>query len=248
MPSQLWLIRHGETEWTVSGAHTGSTDIPLTEAGRRQALKLKESLAGRGFALVLTSPLSRARETCNLAGFGGAAQIDPNLVECRYGDYRRTHHGPDSRGEAGMVALACGCAQRGADRRGGIARELRDSPGASSRWRRGVIRSRAYSPDSRGVLAGTPAGMWPAIRARHRGYWRFGLRTRRSCDLTLECERSLRNDECRKVVSIGHPIVWVSSFLISWGRWQSARSCWARDCMGTNEQRSTEGSDYGDDH
>jgi broad specificity phosphatase PhoE len=87
MPLQLWLIRHGETEWTLSGAHTGSTDIPLTDAGRRQALKLKQSLAGRRFAQVLVSPLSRAQETCNLAGFGGAAQIEPNLVEWRYGEY-----------------------------------------------------------------------------------------------------------------------------------------------------------------
>lgn len=87
MPSQLWLIRHGETEWTLSGAHTGSTDIPLTDAGRRQALKLKQSLAGRRFALVLASPLSRAQETCHLAGFGGGAQIEPNLVEWRYGEY-----------------------------------------------------------------------------------------------------------------------------------------------------------------
>ena len=87
MPSQLWLIRHGETEWTLSGAHTGSTDIPLTDAGRRQALKLKQSLAGRRFALVLASPLSRAQETCNLAGFGGGAQIESNLVEWRYGEY-----------------------------------------------------------------------------------------------------------------------------------------------------------------
>jgi broad specificity phosphatase PhoE len=87
MPSQLWLIRHGETEWTISGAHTGSTDIPLTDAGRRQALKLKQSLAGRRFALVLASPLSRAQETCSLAGFGRAAQIEPNLVEWRYGEY-----------------------------------------------------------------------------------------------------------------------------------------------------------------
>src|SRR5580698_10147809 len=87
MPSQLWLIRHGETEWTLSGAHTGSTDIPLTDAGRRQALKLKQSLAGRRFALVLASPLSRAQETCSLAGFGRAAQIEPNLVEWRYGEY-----------------------------------------------------------------------------------------------------------------------------------------------------------------
>ena len=87
MPSQLWPIRHGETEWTLSGAHTGSTDIPLTDAGRCQALRLMESLAGRRFALVLASPLSRAWETCELAGFGEAAQIEPNLVEWRYGDY-----------------------------------------------------------------------------------------------------------------------------------------------------------------
>jgi probable phosphoglycerate mutase len=59
MPSQLWPIRHGETEWTLSGAHTGSTDIPLSDAERCQALNLRESLAGRRFALVLASPLSR---------------------------------------------------------------------------------------------------------------------------------------------------------------------------------------------
>ena len=86
MPSQLWLIRHGETEWTLSGAHTGSTDIPLTHAGRCQALKLRESRQA-----VLSHwcwpALFRARQTCDLAGFGEAAQIEPNLVEWRYGDY-----------------------------------------------------------------------------------------------------------------------------------------------------------------
>jgi broad specificity phosphatase PhoE len=87
MPSELWLIRHGETQWTLTSAHTGSTDIPLTDAGRRQALQLRQTLAGRRFALVLLSPLSRARETCNLAGLGGVAQIEPNLVEWRYGEY-----------------------------------------------------------------------------------------------------------------------------------------------------------------
>ena len=87
MPSQLWLIRHGETDWTLSGAHTGRTDLPLTDTGRGRALKLRESLAVHRFALVLISPLSRARETCNLAGLGRIAQIEPNLVEWRYGDY-----------------------------------------------------------------------------------------------------------------------------------------------------------------
>lgn len=86
MPAQIWLIRHGETEWSLSGAHTGRTDIPLTETGRSQALAIQRYLAGRRFALVLTSPLARARETCRLAGFGDVAQVDPDLREWDYGD------------------------------------------------------------------------------------------------------------------------------------------------------------------
>src|SRR6516225_7376199 len=68
--SELWLVRHGETEWSRSGAHTGRTDIALTETGREQARALGRRLDGREFALVLTSPLQRARDTCALAGFG----------------------------------------------------------------------------------------------------------------------------------------------------------------------------------
>ena len=83
----LWVIRHGETEWSRSGAHTGRKDIPLTETGRGQALGLRKYLAGRKFALVLTSPLSRARETCDLAGYGQQAAIEPLLMEWDYGDY-----------------------------------------------------------------------------------------------------------------------------------------------------------------
>ncbi len=81
------LVRHGETEWSLSGQHTGSTDIPLTEAGRAQALALAERLAGRSFALVLSSPLSRAVETCRLAGLGQAAQLRDELREWDYGEY-----------------------------------------------------------------------------------------------------------------------------------------------------------------
>jgi len=84
---ELWLIRHGETAWSLSGAHTGRTDLPLTAAGEREAEDIGRSLAGRRFALVLTSPLARARETCRLAGYGQAAQIDPNLREWDYGAY-----------------------------------------------------------------------------------------------------------------------------------------------------------------
>jgi broad specificity phosphatase PhoE len=84
---ELWLIRHGETEWTISGAHTGRTDIPLTAAGERHAAQIGRCLAGRSFALVLTSPLARARETCRLAGYGDVAHIEPNLREWDYGEY-----------------------------------------------------------------------------------------------------------------------------------------------------------------
>jgi len=87
MPGELWLIRHGETEWSLSGQHTGHTDIPLTEAGRANAAALGRYLAGRDFAMVLASPLQRARETCELAGFGAVCQVDPNLREWDYGDY-----------------------------------------------------------------------------------------------------------------------------------------------------------------
>src|SRR6185369_17821800 len=87
MSGELWLIRHGETEWSRSGAHTGRTDLPLTVEGREKAPALARVLAGRRFALVLTSPLARAAETCRLAGYGGAAQVEPNLREWDYGDY-----------------------------------------------------------------------------------------------------------------------------------------------------------------
>ena len=87
MLQSIWLIRHGETEWSRSGAHTGGTDIPLTDAGRENALAVGRWLAGRSFSLVLVSPLSRARETCKLAGYGDVAQVDDNLREWSYGDY-----------------------------------------------------------------------------------------------------------------------------------------------------------------
>jgi probable phosphoglycerate mutase len=87
MSQEIWLIRHGETEWSRSGAHTGLTDLPLTDAGRENAAAVGRWLAGRKFALVLTSPLARARETCRLAGYGDSAQVDPNLCEWDYGDY-----------------------------------------------------------------------------------------------------------------------------------------------------------------
>jgi broad specificity phosphatase PhoE len=88
----LYLARHGETAWSLTGQHTGLTDLPLTEHGEAAALCLRERLQGMTFALVSTSPLQRARQTCELAGFGDVAEVDEDLVEWNYGDYegRRT--------------------------------------------------------------------------------------------------------------------------------------------------------------
>jgi broad specificity phosphatase PhoE len=88
----IYLARHGETAWSLSGQHTGLTDLPLTARGEENARRLGKRLAGLNFSKVFTSPLQRARRTCELAGFGAVAEVDKGLVEWNYGDYegRRT--------------------------------------------------------------------------------------------------------------------------------------------------------------
>jgi probable phosphoglycerate mutase len=86
-PREVVLIRHGETEWSRSGRHTGTTDIPLTERGREEAGSLAPLLSGIDFAKVLSSPLQRARTTCELAGLGDRLEIEPDLIEWNYGEY-----------------------------------------------------------------------------------------------------------------------------------------------------------------
>jgi broad specificity phosphatase PhoE len=84
-PPHLWPVRHGETEWSRLGKHTGRTDVPLTELGRRQAAGVARKLAGHPFALVLSSPLSRALDTARLSGFGDRVETTEDLVEWHYG-------------------------------------------------------------------------------------------------------------------------------------------------------------------
>jgi probable phosphoglycerate mutase len=88
----IYLARHGETAWSLTGQQTGLTDLPLTERGERNAARLQQRLKGLTFAKVFSSPLQRARRTCELAGFGTVAEIDPDLLEWDYGKYegRRT--------------------------------------------------------------------------------------------------------------------------------------------------------------
>lgn len=84
---ELWLVRHGETKWSLSGAHTSRTDVPLTERGRQRAEGLRDLLAGKHFDAVFTSPMQRARETCAIAGYAEGARIEPSLCEWNYGVY-----------------------------------------------------------------------------------------------------------------------------------------------------------------
>jgi broad specificity phosphatase PhoE len=88
----VYLARHGETAWTITGQHTGRTDLPLTERGEGNARRLGKRLSGMGFAIVLASPSQRAMQTCGLAGFRAVAEIEPDLAEWDYGEYegRRT--------------------------------------------------------------------------------------------------------------------------------------------------------------
>jgi broad specificity phosphatase PhoE len=106
---EVVLVRHGETEWSRDLRHTGRTDIPLTEAGQREAEQLRPALAGYSFARVLTSPLGRAAETCRLAGLGDRAEITDALLEWDYGDYEGITTKQIREGRPGWFLWRDGC-------------------------------------------------------------------------------------------------------------------------------------------
>lgn len=107
--AEVFLVRHGETEWSVSGQHTGITDIPLTENGCRAARRLEPLLSKTEFALVLSSPLERARKTGELAGLGARMQIDPDLIEWNYGEYEGLTPAQIHRTAPGWMIFSDGC-------------------------------------------------------------------------------------------------------------------------------------------
>ena len=161
-------VRHGETEWSAAGRHTGRTDVGLTERGRRQARALARALAGLAFAQVLTSPAFRARETCALAGLGSGAQVAEELSEWDYGDFEgRTtadirrdwpgwslwRHGPPGGETAGQVRSRV-------DR---LVARLRDAPGPVAVFAHGhVLRVLAARWVGLGVEAGALLALDPA--------------------------------------------------------------------------------------
>lgn len=107
--AEVWLVRHGETEWSATGRHTGLTDLTLTDRGREAARAVAPMLRQHTFAAVLTSPLRRARETCELAGLAASAHVDDDLHEWEYGDYEglTTAHIRESR--PGWTVWRDGC-------------------------------------------------------------------------------------------------------------------------------------------
>ena len=108
LPS-VYLARHGETAWSLSGQHTGLTDLPLTDRGEANARSLGERLRGMRFGLVLTSPLQRAKRTCEIAGFGAVAQDEPDLVEWNYGGYEGKRTVEILAGRPGWQLFRDGC-------------------------------------------------------------------------------------------------------------------------------------------
>lgn len=105
----IYLARHGETAWSLTGQHTGLTDLPLTEHGERNARNLKERLRRLTFAKVFTSPLKRAARTCELAGFKAAAETDRDLVEWNYGEYEGRHTAEILKERPGWQLFRDGC-------------------------------------------------------------------------------------------------------------------------------------------
>ena len=151
---KLYIVRHGETVWSLSGQHTGRTDLPLTEPGEAKARLLAPRLAGRSFAKVLTSPLQRAARTCELAGFGAVAELEPDLLEWDYGVYegRRTVEIHAERPDWDLFRDGCPGGEMPAD--------------IAARADRFIARARAITVDGGDVLAFASSHILRVVTAR----------------------------------------------------------------------------------
>jgi len=163
----VFVIRHGETAWSLSGQHTGTSDIPLTDNGCRLAERLRPVLAKEAFARVSVSPMQRARETCELAGLSDAAVIDPDLAEWNYGEYEGLTPKQIHEEAPGWLIFQDGCPGGESPEQVGARVGPGYRPSPRSRWRRGVVRPRACAPRARRALDRVAAGRGAAFSAGH---------------------------------------------------------------------------------
>jgi hypothetical protein len=152
----VFAIRHRETAWSLSGQHAGTTDIPLTDNGRRLAERMRLALARETFALVLCSPMQRARETCELAGLGNVAVIDGDLVEWNYGKYEGLTPKQIHETASGWLIFRDGCPGGEAPEQVGRTGRPRDRPSACGRRRRSTVCARPRAARTGSALD------WPA--------------------------------------------------------------------------------------
>ena len=146
MLPRLYLMRHGETEWSLNGRHTGRTDIALTAHGEEESRKLGMRLGGVGFSRVFTSPRLRARRTCELAGLGVRAEVEPDLAEWDYGDYEGLRSGEIQQQQSGWNIFRDGCPGGESPAQVATRADRLSSPGSN--------RCRAISRCSRTAISG----------------------------------------------------------------------------------------------
>jgi broad specificity phosphatase PhoE len=154
----VFAIRHGETAWSLSGQHTGTTDIPLTDNGCRIAKRMRPVLATEVFALVLCSPMQRARKTCELAGFGDKAVIDPDLVEWNYGEYEGLTPKQIREAAPGWLIFRDGCPGGETPENVGVRVDRVIAPGSRGGGRHRVVRARPRPACVRGALDRAASG------------------------------------------------------------------------------------------
>ena len=163
----LFAIRHGETAWSLSGRHTGTTDIPLTDHGRRVAERLRPVLAKNFSGRALCSPMQRARETCELAGFDQNMVIDPDLAEWNYGEYEGKTPEEIHQVKPGWLIFRDGCPGGETPEQVG-ARVDRVIARARLRLRYFVVRARTCAARVRGALDRAARGCRPALSLGYR--------------------------------------------------------------------------------
>ena len=166
MASVIWLIRHGETEWSRWGQHTGRTDIPLTDEGRKVATRLSGAVGGHAFARVWSSPLSRARETCALAGLGARVELKDALMEWDYGTYEGKTT-PNPQGEPDLVALDRRRAERRVSRGHRGTGRRRRARAHVARGGHGALRARSLPARSGDEMDGVARADGAKARAGH---------------------------------------------------------------------------------